>query len=260
MNSKLTKIFTAITFVAMIAVNWMANALPINGRTTGVISDNYPNLFAPAGLTFSIWGVIYLMLFLYVLNQFGLFQKGQKVISDDSISRINKLFILSSIANILWIFAWHYDIIWASVILMLTLLVTLHKIVSHIYKEKLATKEKFFVLAPFSIYLGWITVATIANITVFLVSIGFKGGGISEPIWAAIAIILGTVIGLYRMNVGRNLIYGAVFVWAFLGIYIKHTSTDGFNGQYPLVIGTAIACMIAFIISGIYIQLRKPRD
>ncbi len=237
------KILVAVTYVAMVVVNFLANGLPINNRSTGEISDAYPNLFAPAGLTFSIWGVIYLLLFGYVLYQFV--QKDQK--REDLFQKINPFFIATSLANISWVFVWHYDSIGLSVLIMATLLFLLIKIADILRAEQFTTREKLFMWAPFSVYFGWITVAAIANITVFLVSIGWNGFGVADYVWTSVIVLVGAVIGILRMRKDRNVVYGLVLVWAYLGILLKHVSSDGFGGQYPSIIATVIACLIALV-------------
>ena len=227
----------------MVYVNFLANSLPINNRSTGEISDAYQNLFAPAGLTFSIWGLIYLLLGGFVVYQF--IKKDQK--TDELISKINPLFILSSIANILWIFAWHYDYIGISVLIMSTMLFLLIKIAGLVNKDKLTFPKNILVRTPFSVYFGWITVATIANITVFLVSLGWNGFGIADFIWTAIILVIGATIGIARINKDKNRAYGLVLVWAYSGILLKHLSVNGFQGQYPLVIITTIICLLSFL-------------
>ena len=235
------KIFVVITYLGMIIVNFLANALPINNRSTGEISDLYANLFAPAGLTFSIWGLIYLLLGVYIIYQFINKEK------ESLFAKINQLFILTSIANISWILAWHYDYIGLSVLIMAFLLFLLIKIADICRLEKFTIVEKFFVLAPFSIYFGWITVATIANITVFLVSLGWNGFGISDFIWTILILLVGALIGILRALKDKNIIYLSVFIWAYLGILLKHISSSGFDGQYPSIILTISLCLSLFL-------------
>lgn len=241
----LTKIIAAVAYVSMVVVNILANALPINNRSTGAISDTYPNLFAPAGLTFAIWGIIYLLLAGYVIYQF--INKDSKITK--LIQKINPLFIATSVANSCWIFAWHYDFIGLSILIMLILLYLLIRIADILQAEKLKLPNNLLIRAPFSIYFGWITVATIANITVFLVSINWNGFGIADSLWTSIILLVGAMIGILRMNKDKNLAYGLVLVWAFLGILLKHLSTDGFNGQYLSIIATVIACLILLVLS-----------
>ena len=234
-----------VAYGAMVAVNFLANGLPINNRSTGEISDAYPNLFAPAGPTFSIWGLIYLLLGGYVLYQF--LEKDQKI--EDLFRKINPLFIATSLANISWIFAWHYDSIGLSVIIMAALLVLLIRIADILRAESFTVWGKLFIWAPFSIYFGWITVASIANITVFLVSIGWDGFGIADALWTSVILLVGAVIGIARMRRDNNIAYGMVFIWAYAWILFKHISEDGFDGQYPSIIATAIACLVLLAFS-----------
>lgn len=253
MKIMLTKVFAAIAYIAMVVVNFLANGLPINNRSTGEISDAYPNLFAPAGLTFSIWGLIYLLLAGYVIYQF--IKKDQK--SKELFKKINPFFIATSLANISWIFAWHYDFIAVSVVIMAILLILLIKIADIIRTQQFTSVEKIVVWAPFSIYFGWITVAAIANTTVFLVSLGWNGFGISDFIWTSIILLVGALIGILRMRKDKNIAYGLVLVWAYLGIVIKHVSVDGFNGQYPGVIATTIVCLVLFVFFVARIMYKK---
>jgi hypothetical protein len=257
------KALVGLTYVAMIAVNVLANALPINGRTTGAVSDAYPNLFAPAGVTFAIWGLIYLLLGAHVLYQFGLFH-----VSDDKggvgesrrvslLERVGVLFSLSSIANVAWILSWHYDLILVSTLLLATMLVLLILITRTILAADLTPRDRIFIRLPFSVYFGWITVATIANITVWLVSIGWGGWGIAESAWAVVIIVVGAVIGTAVILRDRDIAYGLVLVWAYLGIWIKHTSNTGFQGAYPAVAATALAGLAAFFMAGATVILRR---
>ena len=243
MNTLAIKILAGLTYIAMVTVNFMANSLPINNRSTGVISDAYPNLFAPAGLTFSIWGLIYLLLAGYVIYQFVPFDKK----NEELLKKINILFIATSLANISWIFAWHYDFIGLSVIIMAILLTLLIKIADILRIQQLTKLEKLIISTPFSIYFGWITVATIANVTVFLVSIGWNRFDIAEFVWTIIILCVGALIGILRIRKDQNIAYGAVLIWAYLGILLKHVSADGFNGQYPSIIASVIVCLLLFI-------------
>ncbi len=246
----LIRVSVVISYLFMILINALANILPINNMTTGDISDKYGNLFAPTGLTFSIWGLIYLLLGIYVIYQLVTSQK--KELFND----IGFYFILTSLFNISWIFSWHYDLILLSVVFMIILLLLLIKIANILRKQELSLKNKIIVCLPFSIYFGWITVATIANITTFLVSINWNGFGISDYIWTSIILVIGAIIGIIRMNLDKNFVYGLVFIWAYIGILIKHTSLNGFAGQYSGVIYTVVVCLISFVIAEILL-LRK---
>lgn len=252
MKTLFVKIFAAVSYVAMVTVNFLANSLPINNRGTGEISDDYPNLFAPAGVTFSIWGLIYLLLGGYVVYQFV--NKNPK--AQELIKKINPIFIVNALANISWIFAWHYDNIALSVAIMAVILVSLIKIADITRTEKLAKSEELLIVTPFSIYFGWITVATIANIAVFLVSIGWNRFGIADYIWTVVILLIGAAIGITRLFKDRKIAYGLVLVWAYLGILLKHVSQTGFASRYPSIITTVIFCVVLFLVS-IFFVYRK---
>lgn len=254
------KIFVVVTFLLMIIVNVMANALPINGQTTGQVADSYPNLFAPAGITFAIWGLIYLLLAGFTLYLLGFFQGDLDTIKSEMLNKIGIIFSISSISNAAWIFSWHYHKIPLSMLLMVVILVCLIFINYIVRNEKLTTREKFFIRLPFSVYFGWITVATIANATTLLVSLGWNGFGLSEPFWAIVIIIVGMLIGSATIISNRDVAYDLVMLWAYEGIFIKHTSESGFSGQYPAVIYTVIACMIIFVIVGFYVLFSKKNN
>jgi len=247
------------TFVLMVVINSLANALPLNGRQTGEISDFYGNLFAPAGITFAIWGVIYLLLALHVLYQWGLFHRDARL-DARVLSRVARLFALSSVANSVWIFAWHYDFIWLSMLLIISMLVLLILIAQTLQTAELTPREELFVRLPFSVYFGWITVATVANITAWLVSIKWSGWGLGEPVWAVIIIAVAAAIGTITMLRNRDIPYGLVLIWAFAGILLKHAIDTGFAGRYPEVIVTTIICLVVFFAAEATIVLRRrPR-
>lgn len=234
-----TKILAVVAYVAMVVVNYLAVTLPLAGRDTGAISDKYPNLFVPAGYTFSIWGLLYTLLGAYTVYQLA----SEK---NSLAARINKLFIVNAALNIGWLFSWHHEIMWLSVLIMLGLLFTLIWI-NGLTQTGASTKpERWLVRLPFSAYFGWITVATIANITAWLVSIKWGGFGLPESLWAILVLLVGAAIGSWRMLRDRSIAYGLVLMWAYGGIVAKHVSERGFAGQYPLVIAFAVLCMVIF--------------
>lgn len=252
------RILVTVTFVLMVVANGLANALPLNGRQTGEISDSYPNLFAPAGITFAIWGVIYALLALHVLYQWGLFHQSGR---DNAavLGKVGILFSLSSLANTAWIFAWHYDLIGLSTLLIISILVLLILINRTLADLRLTTREKLLLKLPFSVYFGWITVATVANVTVWLVSIEWSGFGLSETMWALTIIAVAAIIGTVTMLKNRDMAYGVVLIWAFIGILIKHTSTTGFAGAYSQVVVTTIICLAVFLAAELLIVVRRRR-
>jgi hypothetical protein len=243
------KIAVLITYVVMITVNALASILPINGMDTGQVSDSFPNLFAPAGLTFSIWGLIYLLLAAYTIYQFGLFQQQSDESREELFAKIGPLFAVSSLANAAWILAWHYLNIALSLLLMLVILVLLIRINLVLVSSNLTGRDKYFIRLPFNIYFGWITVATIANVTSLLVFSGWNQFGLSGVIWMLVIVPVGAIIGLLAMFRFKSVAYGLVIIWAYLGIVIKHTSAAGFAGQYPPVLIITVIS-IAVLLAG----------
>lgn len=250
MNTKIIRVLTLVAYMVMVGVNFLAMYLPLGGKTTGEISDNYPNLFAPAGYAFSIWGLIYLLLAIYVIYQF---KRGDDVLA----GKVNRIFILNALLNAAWIFAWHNDIIWLSVILIIGLLISLIRIANILRKSTLTERDLRLVGLPFSVYFGWITVATIANITVFLVSLGWGGFGLADSFWTVVVLLIGALIGSWRMLKDKFISYGLVLIWAYGAILFKHVSITGFAGQYPSVIVTAVLCITAFIGIILYTSFKK---
>ncbi len=248
---------TVLSTLVMITVNALATILPINGITTAEISDSYFDLFAPTGLTFAIWGLIYLLLLGYTGYQWVASQKSSS--SNFDFGFLNRWFIIANLVNAIWIFAWHYDLIGVSLVLMLFLLGCLIAINLFLTTQQIAHNEKRWITLPFRIYLGWITVATIANVTTWLVSIGFDGMGIAPEIWTALILIVGVIISGYTMWFFRSVAYGLVIVWAYFGIYLKHTSAVEFNNAYPLVIYTVIAMMVVLVLEGLWV-LKLSKD
>jgi len=251
-NYMVIKVLVVITFLVMVIVNALADILPINGVGTGQVSDLYKNLFAPTGYTFIIWGLIYLL-----LAGYSFYQIKRNVSNSSLLDRIGFYFIISSITNTFWIFAWHYYRILTSMLLMIIILVCLIMIVREISKTKLAPKEKIFIKLPFSIYFGWITVATIANATALLVSLGWNGFGISETVWTVAVIIIGLIIGAAVILKNRDIAYGLVIIWAYAGILVKHVSVSGFDGKYPSITATVIVSIVILLIAELYVFISK---
>lgn len=214
-----------VGFIGVVVINYLANALPINGNTTGDLSAFYPNLFVPAGFTFAIWGIIYLSLTIFTITSLGRALTGR---SDWGVERIGIFFFLSCFVNMGWIFAWHYRFVPLSLLVMLGILGSLIMIYLRlgIGKKKVSVGEKLVVQLPFSLYLGWITIATVANVTTLLVDNGWTGGGISEATWAVIMIAAATAIGVAAVWTRRDFIFALVPIWAFWGIYSKRAAAS----------------------------------
>jgi hypothetical protein len=215
-------ILNLLGFLGTIVVNALANIIPIGGITTGQVSDSYPNLSTPAGLTFAIWGLIYLLLAILVIYQL-LPSVRRDPEKSDFVGRIGPFFFISSLANIAWIFAWHYQNIALSMFLMLVLLGSLLMAYLRlgIGKTEVSGAVKYAAHVPFSVYLGWITVATIANLTILLVDRSWGALGIGEHFWAIAVIAVGIAIALAMLFRRRDMYYCLVVDWALLGILLK---------------------------------------
>jgi cell division protein FtsW (lipid II flippase) len=242
------KILVALTYLVMVATNVAANALPLNGRGTGEISEAYSNLFTPAGVTFSIWGVIYLLLGAHVLYQLGLFRDRPDTPADVALlNRVGLLFALSSLTNTAWIFAWHYDLIPLSAVLLITIFVLLALIVTTVRRANLTGRRRWFIGVPFSVYFGWSTVAVVANITVLLVYLKWDGFGIADSTWAVAIILVAMAIGTATILRNRDVAYGLVLIWAYVGILTRQTSE--LAGQYPMIIAAVVASLLVYLVA-----------
>ena len=211
-----------LAVVATLALNGLANAIPLNGQTTGEISDRFQVYFVPAGYVFSIWGLIYL-----ALIGFAVYQALPAQRENPRLRRIGYLFALSCVANVAWLFLWHYEIFSLTLVAMLTLLLSLIAIYLRlgIGRTRVSTTETLFVRVPFSIYLGWITVATIANATSLLDYLNWGGWGLSPEVWAVIMLVAGAAIASAVALTRGDVAYMLVIVWAFVGIAVKHAGT-----------------------------------
>lgn len=234
----------------MIIVNILANALPLNNIDTGTISDNYANLFAPAGITFSIWGVIYLLVLFFIIYQTAFLNENNSGLNASEGKTLRAYFILSSIANATWLFAWHYDLMPVSLLIMCIIFFSLMKITNILNKAELSKKDKIFINLPFSIYFGWISIAIIANIIVLMVYLGWNSMNLSGVFITIFFLILGVIITGYFTIKNKDIAYGLVPVWAYSGIFIKHFAPPpyGFSGNYIPIIISVIISIIALLV------------
>ena len=249
--------FANIFFLVMVLImNIAATSLPLGGITTEEISDALPSYFTPAGYTFAIWGLIYT-----ALIAFAVFQARPIERTRPFLAKISWLFVLSSIANSAWIAAWHFGYFALSVVLMLVLLGSLIAIYLRLnigrLDPALSWQDKLFYQAPFSLYLGWITVATIANIASVTNYLGWNGFGIAEPIWAMIMIGTAVLVAAILLINRRNLAYAGVLVWALFGIRASAIA----SGEPTLA---AFAVGAAVIITGLaalgYYRTRSQKE
>lgn len=236
----LNKIINTIAFAAVIYVNYLANALPINGKTTGELSDQYANLFVPAGLTFAIWGLIYLLLLIFIIIQF--------LPAFNSPVTSGYWFLITCLFNLAWIVAWHYEKMLLSLMIMLGLLFALTTMNLQLTGEKQQLLKLIF-----GVYLGWILIATVANATAGLVSIQWDRFGLSELTWTIFLIAVGFGIAAFSMVRLENPYLVISVAWAFLGIAIKRSADQ------PMIVLTARIAMALVIAAGIYTAYRMLR-
>jgi hypothetical protein len=239
---------TWVLFLGVIAVNALANILPINGYNTGQISAFYPNAFVPAGFTFSIWGVIYLLLLSYTIGYtYYTLKQEQYPKAFEFNERINIYFLLTCIFNMSWIAAWHYLQIELSVVIMLLFLSTLIQLFlkSNTMAGALTSTQKFILQTPFIVYLGWISVATIANSTALLVAYQWNGFGMPPVYWSAAMILIALLLAVLMLKKFKAIPFALVVAWALWGIKANQGSI------YPLIqsITTlSIACLFVMIV------------
>ena len=249
------KWINTIAFLAMIGVNIAANLIPIGGNTTGDVSKAYPNLFTPAPITFAIWGVIYFMMLLFVIYQWGFI--GSAKYTDAVRSSTGVFFATSCAINIAWIFAWHMQKIELSTLFIVLLLVNLIIITKKLNAIPISFLNSLMVKVGFDIYFGWIIAATIANISVMLTKMNWDGFGLSEVTWTIIILLVGALIGAAVVFLDNRHFAGLAIIWAYIGIMIKHISDLGYSGRYNSIIITS-AVGISIILCVILLRVIVP--
>lgn len=236
--------FSLISYFIMALVNYLGATGVINGLSQKEVSLKYPTLITPAGFTFSIWGIIY---FLILLTFLIAFIKKNDPRTKEFIDNISPLFILSSFFNILWIILFSYEKIGASVIVILALLISLMLILDKIKKNR---KNIIYLLPTlsFSVYAGWLFIASIVNVAALLVKIKWSAMGIDPGLWSAIILCAAVVFVLAYVFLKKNALFPISLIWAFYGIYSTYadgSKTSAFSGaiQIILLVGMALFTM-----------------
>ena len=240
------KILNVAALVVVVLVNYLANALPINGVKTADISNKYFNEFAPANLTFSIWAVIYSLIIGVMIWQFVNVNEAK----NKEISQFSTYFIANCLLNAAWLFAWHYEIFVLTIILMLGILYTLvqlNRIESKEFPTDLPTK--WLLQSGFGVYLGWICIATIANITTFLVSLNFNKLGLTDTFWTGTVIGIGSITAAMLVVRYKNMYIGFAVIWALIGIVIRQNQL---HGHFTAISWAALTYGLAVITSLFY--------
>ena len=215
---KTLQIGNGLAFGATLFINYLSNTGLMNNTTIGEISDDYRSLFTPAGYTFAIWGIIYLLLLGFAIYQGrSLFVK----VKDDSfVLKTGWWFIASCVFNSFWVFAWIYEYTGLSCVFIFLLLASILKIVMNNRME--LDDEPFPILAflwwPFVVYAGWVTVASIANVSTYLIKIGWDGFGLSHVTWTILLIVIAFGINQILIWKRHMRLFAVVGAWALIGI------------------------------------------
>lgn len=243
----LLRVLVAVTVVAMIVMNVLANALPFFGRGTGTVSALYPTLVTPAGYVFAIWGLIYIGLLAYSAAQFV-----TPLARDPLPDRLAWPLIVSNVANVVWLLLWQSLNIYWTVPVMLVLLISLiaaYLIARRARPDHPPALERWAVRASLGLYLGWISVATIANISAALYAAGWSGWSIPAALWGVIVLLVGSGLAFTTLAREGDGVFAGVFVWAFAGIAVATSSTA--------VRFVAVALAIAIVICIVVVVARR---
>ncbi|MBD2844092.1 tryptophan-rich sensory protein [Paenibacillus sp. IB182496] len=245
--------WNAAGLALVLLMNTLANVLPLGGVTTGEISDRYPVQITPAGYAFSIWSLIYALLLGYVI-----YQALPRHAGNTGVRAVGIWFLVSCVCNAAWIVLWHYEFLTASVFVMLVLLLSLIAIYRGVRfgggkSIRPFAGEYLLLRLPFSVYLGWISVATIVNITVVLYAAGWDGFGLSGELWTMLLLGAGTLLAAVIGIAYRDPTYMLVFVWAFAAISIKQRDAS------PDVAAVALAAAALILLLAIAVLIRALR-
>ncbi len=254
MKDRLRQIAVIISIAGTIIVNALANTLPINGQNTGDVSDRFQVYFVPAAYVFSIWGLIYIGLI-----AFAIFQALPAQRENPRMRSIGWWVVLGGLANSAWIFLWHYEYFPMTVVVMLVLLVSLIVIYLRLGTDRtrVSQMETWMARVPFSIYLGWITVATVANITSLLDYLNWNGFGIAPEIWMVIMLAAVLVIAVLMIFTRRDIAYTFVILWALAGISIRFAGVPAVATPTWITFG-----LVALALAAVYLlrkNVQKPK-
>jgi hypothetical protein len=231
-----------VALIIVIVVNSLANILQFGGQTTGAVSDKYYSLFTPAGFTFAVWSIIYLGLAVFVVYQSMPAQR-----QNESLAKLSPWFKVGCVANVLWIFVWHMEWIMVALLLIVALLVSLARV------YRFSSDEAWQVRWPFSLYLGWISVATIANISAMQSALGWNDLGIDAVAWTLVKLAIAGAITVVVVLRRHDLVYGLVVAWAAFGISAGQVAT-------PAVAGAATTLYFLLLLLLIHDGVRQLRS
>ncbi len=234
---KTLAILNFVFFLIACAISNLSQTKIFGGVTNADISNKYETVFTPAGITFAIWGVIYLSLFGFTIyHMVRAYKDDVHSEASQAILKVGNLFIINNIATTFWVFAFTYEYLFLSMALIIIQLITLLMIFIRLNLWDLdkSFNNKLYTQFPLSIYFAWLCVANAANISLYLVSIGWDGFGISGSDWAIILIIIVTLISIFIVGFKKNVFFGLVIIWAFYGIFLKRQAIN--PNEYETVI------------------------
>lgn len=250
MKTKFFAVLNLLAFAFHLILSYLVQINYFSVLDVGQVSARYDTVFAPAGITFAIWGVIYIALFAFCLfHLYAAFTKSDNIHTNMDTQNINWYFIVNNLATGLWLVAWINEYLFASVILILIQLVTLViiSIKADISNPDQPVSTKIFMQFPLSIYFAWICIASIANISAYLKSVNWTGAGISESYWVIIMIAIATLISLFMILVRKNVPFACVVLWALYGIVLKRQQVSPIDFQ--IVIHTAYAAFVVILLT-----------
>lgn len=231
-----------LAYIGVVALNALANILPLNGQTTGEISNRLPVMFTPAGYVFSIWSIIYILLAIWIFGFWMRWKKGEV-----PSFKITLFFLLSAGFNMLWLFLWHYEYFIWTLFAMFGYLLALIALYFQYGNDERKVTERM----PISVNMGWISVAAITNVSFVLTYYNWGGWGLSDQLWTVIMLTVATAIALHIRFHHFDVPFALVFIWAFIGIAIKH-------GTGELLVTTASLFLSGVIVTGIVLIKKRP--
>jgi hypothetical protein len=257
-NIKTLAILNTVFFLLHLVPSQLTQLELFNSQTIGEVSAKYPALFTPAGITFSIWGIIYLALSAFcIYHLVKAFKEPALHEANADLKQLGFLFMLNNLATGAWTIAWVSERLLLSVVLMLIQLVTLLAIHLRlgIFDTSRSAASRWFTQVPLSLYFGWIIIATVANISAALVGFGWDGFGLSEGLWTVIMIIAATLIVVFVVYTRSNPFIGLVGIWALYGIILKHRELG--IAESPQIITTAWVCLAVVAVVVLWVFYRN---
>ncbi len=234
---------TALAIFGNIFLNYYANTHPFAGQTMWEVSAKYPTLLTPAGDAFSIWGAIFLGLAIYAVWQLLPAQKNLSL--PDALA---KPLTLASVATGAWVVLFAHELILPSVGVMLLILGCLMATYGRARRRIFAEAAPVLAGVPFSMYLGWISVASVINITIGLEQLGWRtAAGLSVTL-TLLLIVLVVVLALVMSRVFRDLVFPLVVAWALAWLWVARL------GQVPELGWAALAGATVCLVAGVLLS------